>query len=175
MKESEFLISQLKAIIDQLAGIEANKSVRKAVREIKESVNFMSLFDEDYSETIINERQLSELTEHRFHTWELYHELAREAPLGLRCCGDITYETFNHSVTINKYSLPGARYRILARIADDEKDPTDGQYITLRLVGANKHMHYLVNIYIDELMHATIVLNAVKALLPDFVVSIDKQ
>jgi len=175
MKESEFLINQLKTIIDRLAGIESNKATRKSIREIKESINFMSLFDEGYSETIINERQLSELTDHRFNTWELYHELARAAPLGLSCKGHISYVTSSSNAPRHMFNRPGQEQRTLALIADDEKLTDADQYITLRLVGIDKHMHYLVNIYIDELMHATIVLNAIKALLPDFAVSIDKQ
>lgn len=175
MKESEFLINQLKAIIDQLASIEANKAIRKAVREIKESVNFMSLFNEDYSETIVNERELSELTEHRLNTWELYHELSKTAPLGLSREGHISYATTSIGGTRHMFNRPGLEQRTLALIAGDEKLTDADQYITLRLVGVDKHMHYLVNIYIDELMHATIVLNAIKALLPDFAVSIDKQ
>lgn len=175
MKESEFLINQLKTIIGRLGSIESDSVMRDGIKEIKESINYITLFNNNYSEIVINERQLSELTEHRFNTWELYYELARTGPLGLSREGHISYERSCRDPVTGNFDYLRFNSRTLALIADDEKLTDADQYITLRLVGVDKHTHYLVNIYIDELIHATIVLNAIKALLPDFAVSIDKQ
>lgn len=174
MKQSDFLINQLKTIIDQLAIIEKDSTTIKGIKEIKESNNFMSLFDSNYSEVTINERQLSELTDHRFNTWELYHKLLKITYLELNREGQIYYGTPIRELATGSFSYAGYSRRTLALIIDDEKLPACDQCITLRLVGMDIRTHYLVNMHVNDVNTGGMLVADIKTLIPDFTISIDK-